>query len=375
MNKLKIFLLTIIFTSCAVNPQESWIDQPKEQWPAIAMINNVEYKNGESYIHSSFEYAGTGFLVDTGSDTLAVTAKHILWIAKTKSMNSVDLQGNLKKWIMHPKGNPKDSVVITKLINTDSSEILNGPKSTITERDWIVFETGYISPKIKPLKPRYNEVNIGESVYYFGCPYKDKKCVIKEGEILEIEGSRIVFSSKAEANIAGASGSPIVDQNGLLIGIVGGSATAKSTGANAIYGTSTKYLKKILTKEQPLNVPLISVGNVIKKVILQEGLDAGIQKFNILKKNKDNYFIYNFSPEKINALADEFIENEDYDTGIGLYELSIKELSLTGTYTKLGNAYLKVDKKNKAIDAFKTAIKLWPDNEEAINRLKRLDEN
>src|SRR5690606_30834781 len=139
-----IIVLLAYISSPAMAQQADWIRKPKEQWPQIAMINEVWYKNGERYIHPSFKYAATGFLIDTGKDTLAVTAKHVLWIAKAKSMNSVDLKDNLQRWIMHPKGNLTDSVVIDKLVNRDSTEILEGPNSTVTQRDWLVFTTQYV---------------------------------------------------------------------------------------------------------------------------------------------------------------------------------------------------------------------------------------
>ena len=33
--------------------------------------------------------------------------------------------------------------------------MLNGPQSTLTQRDWIVFTAKYIAPDIQPLRPRY----------------------------------------------------------------------------------------------------------------------------------------------------------------------------------------------------------------------------
>lgn len=369
-----LLLLILLPTICFSQKKEEWIKKPINQWPSIAMINEVMYKNGESYVHSSFKYAATGFLIDTGKDTLAVTAKHVLWIAKTKTMNSVDLQGHLKRWVMHPKGNLKDTVVINKLINTDSTERLNGPESTITQRDWIVFSTKYVSPNIQPLKPRYTEVKPNERVWYFGCPYKEQKCIKNEAQVLEIEGNRIVLSTKENFNVAGASGSPIVDKNGFLIGIMGGSAKAKSTGENALYGTTTHYLKKVLTNKKPYNTPLIPIGNVLKQEILKEGISSGIKKFNELKKDKSNYFIYDFSPETINVLADQFLKIEKPKLAISLFKLSLKELKLTGTYTKLGKSYAKIGNKNLAIKAYRNAIKLWPDNEDAKAGLKKLSQ-
>lgn len=371
--KTTILFLLICISSSAIAQQTEWAQKPKEQWPQIAMINEVWYKSGERYIHPSFEYAASGFIIDTGIDTLAVTVKHSLWIAKTKSMNSVDFKGNLKNWIMHPKGNPIDSVVIDKLINKDSSEMLEGANSTITQRDWLVFSTKYVSSKIQPLIPRYTPVKVGELVTYLGCPYQDKKCIFGESEVLEVEGDRIVFTLPHGAHVSGASGSAIVDKNGYLVGILGGSSTNKKNGENALYGISTRYLKKVLTNEKPLNVPLIPITEILKPEIIKNGIDSALKTYRILKEKPENFFKYDFSPERINNLGDDLLNEKKINWAIAIYKLSLSEYKLTSTYTKLGKAYLKNGQKSKAKAAYKKAIKLWTENEEAKEALKLLE--
>ncbi len=370
--RIYIAILTC-FSSSLFSQSNDWINEPHDQWPLIALINEVWYTTGERYIHPSFEYAATGFLIDTGEDTLAVTAKHVLWIAKTTTMNAVDLQGKLDRWVMHPKGSVEDSVVIGKLINEDPEEFLNGPESTITQRDWIVFTTSYVSPKVQPLKPRYAEIVPGEKVYYAGCPYNDEQCIISTGTVLEVEGNRIVFSKMAGTNIAGASGSPIFDEKGMLVGILGGAATAKSTGEDALYGTSTHYLKRILTNKKPLNVPLISVGKPLNAVLESKGLDAALSEFKTLKADERNFFIYDFSPEKINVFAKSLVEKDQLNNAIAFFKLSLNELPVSGTYTEIGRVYLMKGEKDKAKASFEKALELWPENEEAQAALKETE--
>src|SRR5260221_6393415 len=310
MPRLPILLACI--TSTAFSQKSEWIGKPRDQWPQIAMVNEVWYQNGERYVHPSFEYAGTGFLIDTGKDTLAATVKHVLIVAKTKAMHTVYIKDELQRWIMHPKGNLKDSVVVEQLINSDSTEALNGPGSTITQRDWLVFTAKYVSHEIQPLKPRYTTVKVGERIWYFGCPYNDKNCMIGESTILDVAGNRIIFSIPKGSNLGGASGSPIVDENGLLIGRLGGSSVTK-TGEGALYGISTNYLHKVLTNEKRLNVPLIPISDVRKLEIIKNGISAGLKKFSRLKKKDANLFVYDFSAEKLNKLADDFMTDKKTD--------------------------------------------------------------
>src|SRR5262245_58403338 len=102
--------------SQASNP---WITLPTEKWPAIALTNHVQYKNGDRYVHPSFSYAGTGFLIDYKGKTFAITAKHILWVARNKNAGTVLVNNDLKQWIMKPTKDVSDSVIIDRLINED----------------------------------------------------------------------------------------------------------------------------------------------------------------------------------------------------------------------------------------------------------------
>jgi hypothetical protein len=336
------------------------------------MINEVWYKNGERYIHPSFDYAASGFLIDIGKDTLAATVKHVLWIAKAKTMKSVDQQGKLQRWIMHPKGNLKDSVVIDQLINADSTEVLEGPQSTITQRDWLVFSTKHVSSNIQPLKPRFTPVRVGERVWYFGCPYNDRDCVTGESEVIAIEGDRIIFTMPSGANVGGASGSAIVDQNGFLVGILGGSTSDKKTNQQALYGISTRYLKKVLDNEQPLNVPLIPIDETLQQEISKNGFNSAAKLFKKLQSNPENRFKYDFTTEKINRLGEKLLKENKPGLAIAILELSLSEYQLSGTHYVLGNAYLMLGEKQKARSSYEKAIELWAENKEAVDALNAL---
>ena len=371
--KKMIFLFLLLSIRVFSQEKEVWIQKPMEAWPQIAMINEVWYGNGERYVHPSFEYVGTGFLIDTGEDTLAVTAKHVLWVAKTLTLNRVDINDVLQKWLMHPKGNPKDSVIIDQLINTDTTEILQGENATIAQRDWLVFSTKYVSSNIQPLKIRYTPVIEGEKIYYFGCPYDDEQCVIEEAKVLEVKGNRIIFSKPPFANVGGASGSPIVDAQGYLIGILGGSSVNVENGEPALYGITTHYLKKVLNQEQPLNVPLIPVGDVLMPIILKEGVESGIKAYHALTADESNYFIYNFSAEELNALGKYLLQSHKIAQAIRVLQLSVNELPwLAPTHNLLGQAYGEKGEKQRAVQSYERALALWPENEEAKKALEEL---
>ena len=78
------------------------------------MINQIEYTD------KNHPVAGCGFLLDTGDEILAATAKHILTYFKSETMESVSFQKTLKLWKMFPKNNP-DDVVVIDLIAVDKN--------------------------------------------------------------------------------------------------------------------------------------------------------------------------------------------------------------------------------------------------------------
>jgi hypothetical protein len=200
----------------ALEPVERWIDKPKEQWPQISMINSIRYTDKD------FPVAGCGCLLDTGDEIYAVTAKHVLLYFKSKKMDSVHFKGTLKSWKMFPKNNPKDIVVLDKLVNEDKNELL--PDLIPAAQDWLVFTVKERSKNIQPLKFRKEPLHSGERIYIVGWRYTDKNCTqrIYEGKFVRMDKGSFLVSAPvlADNTMPGLSGCPVIDSNGNLIGIL-----------------------------------------------------------------------------------------------------------------------------------------------------------
>ncbi len=196
-----------------------WIDKPQEQWPQITMINQIEYSD------TLYPIAGCSFLLDTGDDTLAVTAKHVLTYFKSREMNSVSFRKTLKSWKMFPKDNENDEVVIDQLINKDENEPI---EDVPPEVDWVLFSIKSKSKNIQPLRFRNAPPVKGETVYIIGWRYSDKNCTqrIYEGTYVESAQGTVLISTKelADNKMPGLSGSPVIDSDGNLIGIMSSKA-------------------------------------------------------------------------------------------------------------------------------------------------------
>ena len=88
-------------------------------------------------------------------------------------MDKVNPNPYLEKWIMHPKEMSLILLCLVPLLNTDTTEVLQGPGSSVGERDWIVFTTKKVSNNIQRSSASFRKVQAGENIYYCGCPYKE----------------------------------------------------------------------------------------------------------------------------------------------------------------------------------------------------------
>jgi hypothetical protein len=215
-----------------------WMKKPQTEWPQLTMVNQIDYTDKHHPI------AGCGFLLDTGDEVLAATAKHILTYFKSKPMHSVDFENTLKLWKMFPKNSPGDVVVLDSLINADPDEPIDDVPS---KRDWLLFTVKERSENIQPLRLRTDSIEPGEPVYIVGWRYSDKDCpqVVYEGNFVKNKGATHLISTKklADNTMPGLSGSPVIDSNGYVIGLMSRKAGKLEQLA------STEYPVEVLRKK------------------------------------------------------------------------------------------------------------------------------
>ena len=364
MRKILFLALGLPCLSFAQTP-EKWIQKPVEQWPQIALVNDVLYKNGNKYEDPTITYAASGFLLDTGKDTLAVTAKHILWVARNKATKRVVINDQLKTWKMYPKHNPADSVVIDQLMNEDSTEKLwDGPENGVLQRDWLVFSTKYVSPKIQPVTMREKPVSVGESVYLTGNPYRFKQTLTVKGQVVKTEGPvfYVQFQGMGMDTVflGGASGSPILDVNGKLVGIYSNGKTDGQTGKRLNVINSTAYLKKVLSGARPLNVNRKPVSVYLDSLLQTTSVDKALPVFDRLLKNESLYYHYEityFNHETILKTGEKLLEVDRKAEAVPYFEYFVKNYDYHVYLLALSKALLQVNQKQKAIKLLENEVK------------------
>lgn len=370
-------LLAICPLSVFSQVREPWILRPQSEWPQIAMTNNIRYKNGDTYIHPSFAYAGTGFLINTGTDTLAVTAKHILLVARNKKSNAVTINKELLHWSMKPKMNFSDSVVIDKLINDDTTEIIEGSNSSIFERDMLVLSVKKASSNIYPLRLRYTTPRTGEKVYVLSCAYADASCTVNEGSIVGKYGFDIIINTNKPME-PGASGSPVIDANGYLIGVFSSLTSDNSVNKPVAVAISTEYLKDVLNKKPDLNQPKKDYTEMIVNTTLYSGPQAAINEYRKLTAYPQTYYFYNFRSTTRNGLreaGEKLLSLDQVDEAIEILKFNTEVNSnYYVDYNILAKAYLRAGNKQEAINAFRNSVSRFNDRSvnEAFAELEKL---
>ncbi len=240
-----IIALLIGFYGCKQKPEiskEEWIGKPVKEWPELALTNNISFND------TTFSNLANSFIVDTGIDTIGVSSKHLFLIFKNQlSLNSIDPGEGFNYWNFNSRKFPGQIIQTKNLINKDSNEPI-GEFRTLKDRDWLIFELDKQSLHAYPLKIRYAPIKKGEIIYAVGYSLHDENKKIPQLTKLQCYTSAgtyyYVHTISENTHPEGTSGSPVIDKNGYLVGIVSG-----AEGNLGIIG-GTMYLKKLFDKYQ-----------------------------------------------------------------------------------------------------------------------------
>lgn len=224
MNKgFLLMLLAVILTGCdrekvaeeknvTERAAEPWVSSPHEKWPQMVLTNDAEFKG-----HTPLQGA-SGFLLQTDSGAvLAASARHLLGEngGVEPEVKLKDLDASLGCWFMHPRTRPNERVMIT-----GSATRLEGRKYD----DWVLLTVaeGWASVAT-PLKIRREPVKVGEKVFLVGVSYAEPDVAQKVySGVVTARGyvDRFRYTITPHVDITGFSGAPIVDEKGLLVGVM-----------------------------------------------------------------------------------------------------------------------------------------------------------
>lgn len=219
MKKFIIFLILSVILPVVYNCASKTAISTKK-FPPISLINKVQFFD-PMY---DWDKIGSGFLLKYKTDTFVVTAQHILKWARTDSMKYLTIEGFVKKWSLHQLNKENESVIVDVLLNENKAQRIKPDYRFID--DWLVFSIKENNSKVQPVEMRETPLLKGEKLYIVGWTRH-----MTEGEQRTYE--YIYFKSKGSHFLmkdiiipdkyGGLSGSPVLDENGLLVGIASSS--------------------------------------------------------------------------------------------------------------------------------------------------------
>jgi hypothetical protein len=121
------------------------------------------------------------------------------------------------------------------------------------------------------------------------------------------------------------------------------------------------------------NIQKQNIGNLVMDRYKKGGIDEAIKLYHSLKN--DNYFNkYYYSENTLIILAYELLKMNSLEDALKLFLLNVEEYpNAPNSYDSLGEVYLKMDKKQLAIDNYKKALSMDPNFENSIKVLKKLE--
>lgn len=119
---------------------------------------------------------------------------------------------------------------------------------------------------------------------------------------------------------------------------------------------------------------LPSVASNLKQLVDDEGIDNIKSHYAELKKNLANE--YNFSEDQLNQLGYHYLGNDKVDYAAAIFKLNVELFpKSSNVYDSYGEALLKQDDKEKAIENYKKSVEINPANKGGISVLKELGIN
>lgn len=176
------------------------------------LVCNVKFKKSQF----NNAHAGSGFLLSYKNKVYGITAKHVLFFAKTDSMKTISFGNELLSWNFNSK-KTKTTIPAGKLINENTNEYIKMPP----DGDWLIFEITEKIPKdITVYSLRNKPIQVEESLHFLGYPYKSEVPINITGKFIGFTPEQNLRLDVPKGNYSGCSGGPVLDTDGKLIGIV-----------------------------------------------------------------------------------------------------------------------------------------------------------
>jgi CubicO group peptidase (beta-lactamase class C family) len=123
---------------------------------------------------------------------------------------------------------------------------------------------------------------------------------------------------------------------------------------------------------QPHNLPKLPIAEELRKTIDEKGVEAGVARYRDLKANQAR--TYDFAEPELNRLGYQLLQAKKLKEAIEIFKLNAEQYPKGfNTYDSLAEAYVANGETALAMANYKKSLELNPQNNNAIEKLKRLE--
>ncbi|MDF2176734.1 serine protease [Aliiglaciecola sp. CAU 1673] len=235
-------LVHLSLLSALLNIGSVWADQTTE---FVSGINTLTHTTSGQVQ----EFVGNGFLLSYKDMLYGVTVKHSLFEVKLPAPKSTDIAPHIESWVLSPRSMPTKSVKFGQLLNADANEVLD---MKTLEKDYLLFSINGPAEALRPLTLRETPVEIGEELTAIGCTYLSAEDCQNDRYTGTFKGYsehnlRIHFDGVDMSKLRGLSGSPVLDKQGKVVGIVSNVLPAEDGEGMDFAPARLDYLLNILS--------------------------------------------------------------------------------------------------------------------------------
>ncbi len=120
----------------------------------------------------------------------------------------------------------------------------------------------------------------------------------------------------------------------------------------------------------------ISLSEQLGETYRAEGLEASLTQYSELKEKYYGKGAYQFGENVLNELGYEALKRENPEGAIKVFKLNSKEYPKSGNvWDSLAESYMKAGDNKKAKKYYRNSLKLSPNNQNAKDMLKKLEES
>jgi CubicO group peptidase (beta-lactamase class C family) len=126
----------------------------------------------------------------------------------------------------------------------------------------------------------------------------------------------------------------------------------------------------------PYTLPVEQGSDMLLAAITEKGIDAAVRQYHELKRSQPEKYNFNEPERALNVIGYGLIRQGKMKEAIGVFKLNVEIFPKSGNpYDSLGEAYLLNGNKELAIENYKKSLELDPQNTNAVEMLKKLQEN